>query len=251
MKKTIAMAGLACALATPTAAMAQDDIESGVTTAGDVELGLGASGSASGSGSGSAGGSGEASPARRTGGYGSAGSGGTRIGLQLRIDAVNVLAASGSTVNGVSGNDYVPLAMPGVRFLDGRLYLGLGLGFQYSSEELDNGDEESRSGFTLSPGASYDVLGDDSAALSVGGWLNIASLGETEECDGGGCSNNNDDQTGLGLTLAAGVRGKLLEGLAIGGEFGWGFLSISEDAGDDTFVHAIVATILFEATVGI
>jgi hypothetical protein len=108
-----------------------------------------------------------------------------RLGLQLRLDAINTLALSSSL--GVDGAGFadlgrqllVPVATPGVRILDEQLFLGLGFGFVGVS--VDEGpNEASRSGFSISPLASYDVLDDDTAALSLLGWINMASLGETE-----------------------------------------------------------------------
>jgi hypothetical protein len=155
-----------------------------------------------------------------------------RLALQLRIDAINTLSlASSLNVDG-PGPDLsniglrllVPVATPGVRILDDELFLGLGFGFVGASAE-DGPNEVSRSGFSLSPLASYDVLDDESAALSLLGWFNLASLGETEVCGPGGCVDQNNDVFGVGLSLGAGLRGFLTEGVALGGEFGWGFLS--------------------------
>lgn len=186
---------------------------------------------------------------------------GTRLGLQLRVNALNMLGIAEPQGIGPGGGValmehlFVPIATPGVRFLDARLFLGLGLGFSGESQSDRNGpnpNSDSRSGFSLSPLVSYDVLVDDIAALSLLGWFNIASLGETEQCRGNnGCANQNDDVFGVGLNLGAGLRGLLSPGLSLGGEFGWGFLSISEDPATDAFVHGIFGTILLEASIGI
>jgi hypothetical protein len=175
------------------------------------------------------------------------------LALQLRLDAINTIALSEPT--GVAGAGFadlgrhllVPIATPGVRILDDALFLGLGLGFVGVSSD-DGPNEESRSGFSLSPLASYDILADDSAALSLLGWLNLASLGETEQCNAGGCNEVNDDAFGWGVSLGAGLRGFLTESLAIGGEFGWGFLSVGYDAGPDVFVHGVFGNLFFEAS---
>jgi hypothetical protein len=179
-----------------------------------------------------------------------------RIGLQARLDAINVLAVGSPDVAdldapGIGRRLLVPLITPGVRLVDGRLFLGLGFGF--TGADVDTGAAEtSRSGFSLSPLASYDLLTDSVAALSIDGWLNFARLGETEVCGpGGGCADANDDATGWGLNVAAGVRGFLSRGLALGGEFGWGFLDSSVDNGPDAFAHAVFGNIFLEATVGI
>jgi hypothetical protein len=144
----------------------------------------------------------------------------------------------------------VPIVTPGVRFLDDRMFLGLGLGFAGYSQ--DNGaDEDSRSGFSLSPHISYDLLRENVAAFSLLAFLNYARLGETEDCDPGGCMDLNDDVSGLGITLGAGLRGLIGPGLALGGEFGWGFLDLSADPGTDIFVHGLFGTLMLEASVGL
>ena len=129
---------------------------------------------------------------------------------------------------------------------------GLGFGFSGFSTDEENGpDETSRSGWSFSPLASYDVLRDRVAALSLLGWINRASLGETEACNAGGCDDLNNDAFGWGLSLGAGLRGFVSEGLALGGEFGWGFLNISADAGDNAFAHGIFGNIFLEASIGL
>jgi hypothetical protein len=176
---------------------------------------------------------------------------GLRLAIQGRIDAINLVAIADPDPFLSQRRLLVPIVTPGVRLLDdNELFLGLGLGFSgYSS---DNGpDEDSRSGWSLSPLASFDVLKDDVAALALLGWINLASLGETEDCDGGGCTDVNDDAFGWGLSLGAGLRGLVSEGLALGGEFGWGFLDIGYDAGADVFVHGIFGNIFLEASIGI
>jgi len=140
-----------------------------------------------------------------------------------------------------------------VRFLDGgKLFLGLGLGFEGASRQEPNGNEQSQSGFTFSPLFSYDLLDDMAAALSLLGWLNIVSVGDTEDCpNNGGCNNQNDGASAWGLNVGAGIRGKLSEGLAIGGEFGWGFLDVSYDNNNEYFLHGLWGNIVFEASVGL
>lgn len=215
----------AVALGSAAPALAQD------TISGDIELGA-------------------------TGRYeGSRRSSSARIGLQIRLDALNMLGSFDSTpgsTQSIGRRLLVPLATPGVRLLDGKLFLGAGLGLHGWSEEEPDGDESSRSGFGISPLAQFDVLREGSAALSLGGALHLASLGETEVCpNGGSCMDANDGATGVGLSLGAGVRGNLLPGLAIGGDLGWGFLSISRDNDSSLFIHGIYAAIMVEATVGI
>lgn len=188
-----------------------------------------------------------------------------RIGLQLRLDALNVLGpvdstrttpgatgAGGSAREGIGRRLLVPLAAAGVRFLDQRLFLGAGIGFHGWSTENQPGAEASQSGFGISPLAQFDVLRESGAALSLGGALHLASLSETETCEpDGDCMKNNDGASGVGLSLGAGVRGLITPGLALGGDLGWGFLSLSGDDDASAFVHGIYAAILLEATIGV
>jgi hypothetical protein len=171
-----------------------------------------------------------------------------RIGLQGRIDAVNTLLPLGVGNDGV-GETFVPIITPGVRFLNERLFIGLGLGF--AGKNVDTGTSEtSRSSFSISPMAFYDIVSEPIAALALGGWFNFASLSDLDTCpDVGSCINNESNEFGWGLNLGAQVRGKISPGLAIGGEFGWGFISDSD--GEDIFAHGIFGNILFEASVGI
>jgi len=187
-------------------------------------------------------------------------SGDVRIGLQLRLDALTMLGpldstsgATGLNAQSIGRRLMVPFATPGVRLVDGKLFIGAGIGLHGWSTEDEDGNEASRSGFGLSPLAQFDVIRSDAAALSLGGALQFASLSETEVCPDGppGCMDQNDGATGVGLSLGAGVRGLLLPGLAIGGDLGWGFISLSSDDDSSTFIHGIYAAILFEATVGV
>ena len=183
----------------------------------------------------------------------------TRLGIQVRLDAVNTLRfAEPDEISASLGQRLlVPIVAPGVRLLDdGALFVGLGFGFAGYDGPNGPGDEFSRSGFSLTPLLTFDVLADEYAALSLLGALNIGSLGESETCGGGGpgpmtCVQGDDDAFIFGLTLGAGIRGKLSEGLALGGEFGWGFLSIAADPDADTFVHGIFGNLTLEASVGI
>jgi hypothetical protein len=184
------------------------------------------------------------------------GDGGVRLGIQLRLDALNALGPLDSTDSGVETIGrrlLVPLVAPGVRLLDEKLFIGVGLSLHGWSSEEPNGDEASRSGFGLNPLITFDVLRDGFAALHLLAALNIASLGETETCGGpmNMCVDGNDDIFGVGLTLGAGVRGLISPGLSLGAEFGWGFLSTSADNDDSVFVHGLFGALILEASVGL
>jgi hypothetical protein len=189
-----------------------------------------------------------------------------RLAIQARIDALNMLSFSQPDVGAgpgaglgaglVARNLFVPIVTPGVRFIDDKLFLGLGLGLSGVSVSRTGGGgntDVSRSGWSLSPLASYDLITDPYAAFYLVGWLNLAHLGETENCNrnNGACVTVNDDTTGWGASIGAGVRGLLSRGLALGGEFGWGFLDLSTDNGPDAFVHGLFGNIFLEASVGL
>jgi len=194
-------------------------------------------------------------------------SSGTRIAIQGRLDAFNMFGVTDSFVadDAAGGllafSAFAPTATAGIRLLDTRLFLGLGFGLTgVSVSECEDGgcdgeSSASKSGFTLTPMVTFDVLSGDDGALHVGGWFNLGSIGDTtfEEADGDTMTRD-DGFFMWGVNLAAGVRGKISEGLAIGSEFGWGFLTWSEgdEAGDQSpFIHGVFGTILVEGSVGI
>jgi hypothetical protein len=228
-----------------TGAQGSADIEMGAVHPSQVEMGAGASGG---------------SRMHTTQPPASHDSDGVRIALQARLDALNMLGFSEPAVAGnPTGPDvvgrrlFVPMIAPGVRLIDTKLFLGLGLGLSGASAHPNNNNNNkvSRSGWSLSPIVSYDVLSDQMGALSLVGMLNMARLSETETC-ANICVNNNDARFGWGLTLGAGLRGFLTKALALGGELGWGFLTISPgNNNSDTFVHGIVGNIFLEASVGL
>jgi hypothetical protein len=242
---------LLTALALPAGASAQasgeasSDIELGANQASEIEMSAGARADADDDGA--------SRPTLR------GGDSDTRLGIQVRLDAINVLSRAEPIGADLGTRLLVPIVAPGVRLLDdGALFFGLGFGFAGTDGAEGPGEEYSRSGFSISPLATFDVLGDEAAALSLLGALNIGSLGESETCGGGGpgpgpmtCVQGDDDAFIFGLTLGAGIRGKLSEGLALGGEFGWGFLNISSDPEGDTFIHGIFGNLTLEASVGI
>lgn len=183
---------------------------------------------------------------------GNAADSGVRLGVQVRVDAFNVIGAQTDLGGGTGeySSAFTPIVTPGVRLLDQRLYVGLGLGFNGYNVDVGADAEQSRSAFSLAPMAMFDVLADDWGALSLGGWLTLSSVGDTETCDDDGCVTVDDSTFGWGLNLMAGLRGQLTPSLALGGELGWGFLDLSSD-GDDDFFHGVLGLLVIEATLGI
>lgn len=192
----------------------------------------------------------------RTASRGSSSSSGLRIALQGRLDAVNMTqlarpAVPDNLAGTLGANLLTPVVTPGVRLLDTRLFLGLGLGWSHASSEANNGDSDSQGGFSLVPTVSFDVLSNEDAALSLGAMLTLASLGQTENCNNNTCVDENDDAFGLGLSALVGIRGKISEALSLGTEFGWGFLSVNRDGNRDLFVHGLLGMIVLEASIGL
>jgi hypothetical protein len=178
---------------------------------------------------------------------------GVRIALQARLDALNLLAFSQPDADMLNGGSVgrrllVPMVAPGVRLVDGKLFAGLGLGLA----GVSTGNNTSRSGWSLDPVVTYDLLRDQVAALSLVGMLNFARLSRTEVCNANVCMDQNNSLFGWGLSVGAGLRGLISQGLSLGGEFGWGFLDLAPGAGGGhTFVHGLFGNIFLEASVGI
>jgi hypothetical protein len=260
---------IAVALLAPALGRAQDttasgqaggssDIELGATQPSQVEMSAGSSsmnhggGGSSGSSSRVRTSSSEPSPSHDS-------DGGARLALQLRFDALNMLNFAAPNLQGldtptVGRRLLVPLVAPGVRFLDDRLFLGLGLGLSGASQNNggNNTMKQSRSGWSVTPTVTYDVLHDQIAALSLIGMLNMARLGESTACNPTACVDQRNAVFGVGVTLGAGLRGLISQGLALGGEFGWGFLSLSQEAnGPGAFVHGLFGTLFLEASIGL
>ncbi|MFI5308947.1 MAG: hypothetical protein ACHQ53_16435 [Polyangiales bacterium] len=267
----LSMAVITVALLSPALGHAQDnasgqaggsaDIELGATQPSQVEMGAGSSSSSSSS-----------SPSHNDGSYGSSSHvrtssepspshdpDGARIALQLRLDALNMLNFSAPNLQGLDAPTIghrllVPLVAPGVRFLEERLFLGLGLGLAGASQDTggNNNMKQSRSGWSLTPTVTYDLLREQIAALSLIGMINMARLSESSACNNNACVDTRNAVFGWGLTLGAGVRGLISRGIALGGEFGWGFLSLSQEAnGPSAFVHGLFGNLFLEGSVGI
>jgi hypothetical protein len=179
-----------------------------------------------------------------------------RLGLQARVDMLNVLIPV--VIDGEVAEPYVPFVSPGVRLLNDRLFIGLGFGLSGLNIERERSplrdDQSSQLTFSVSPMAFYDLISDPFAAFALGGWFNLASISDKDDCDsdGNNCEDPDRDEEnkfGWGINIGAQLRGKISPGLAMGGEFGWGFKSVSD--GTDVFAHGIFGNILLEASVGL
>lgn len=178
------------------------------------------------------------------------GGGELRLAVQLRLDTMNVIRNGGVGQDGGVGDGRLsPLVTPGVRLLEGRLFLGLGLGYSALSTEGESGATSSRSGFTLVPMAMYDLIDAQTVSFALGGMLSLGSEGETENCTPTDvCDSENDDVFGWGLGLLAEVRAKPLDALGVGVDFGWGFVSSAEDDGDSIVLHGFIGMLVIETS---
>jgi len=190
MTRKLSMAVISLALLAPALGRAQDsasgqasgsaDIEMGATQPSQVEMSAGSSQtshneSPSSSSSHMRTSSSDPSPGRSD-------PDSARLALQLRLDALNMLNFAAPNLQGLDAPTIgrrllVPLVAPGVRFLEERLFLGLGLGLSGASQDNGNNMKQSRSGWSLTPTVTYDIVRDQMAALHLVGMFNMARLG--------------------------------------------------------------------------
>jgi len=186
-----------------------------------------------------------------------------QLAFQGRINAMGYLVP---TENLARLQTITPYVTPGVRLIDGRLFVGLGIGFGgFSSNECqdtcDEYDRASQSYFALSPMAFFDILRAGPASLYAGGWFSFAPISSaTVETRRGAMTSTfeTDSATAIGVNLAVGIRGQIVEGLSIGTEWGWSFTSLSRDGGetgenDDTTtaLHGIFGTVMVEGAINL
>ncbi|MBK8168874.1 MAG: hypothetical protein IPK60_00855 [Sandaracinaceae bacterium] len=185
---------------------------------------------------------------------------GLRLAIQGRLSVRNL--AEGSALGGFG--PVVPFAAIGVRLVDQRLFLGLGLGFGGTSSTTCGGmgcaaDQTtlSQSYVALSPVATFDVLREGFGALYLAGWFNFVSYSQVQREETGEPTVQSGGSTGVGLNLALGLRGQITPGVSLGTEWGWGFLSYTNnnntgDADDESnFGHGVFGTIVVEGSIGI
>ncbi len=188
---------------------------------------------------------------------------GVQLALQGRLDAMAYTVPTD-----VLGQlrSITPYATPGVRLLDGRLFVGLGLGFgsvdvTTCEDTCDDFDSVSQSYFTLSPMVFFDVLRAGPASLYAGGWFSFAPISAaTVEIRRRAMTTivETDETSAFGVNLAVGIRGQIVEGLAIGTEWGWAFTSASNDGRetgprDDTTItqQGLFGTVMIEGSIGL
>jgi len=201
----------------------------------------------------------------RGGGGGGGGGSGVRLGIQGRLSVVNVITIADPSFGPGGGLpvNAVPIATLGLHLID-RLFIGIGFGFYGFSVTdcapsgcFDEENTDTWSGWGFSPLVSFDVLKDvDLGALYIVGWLNFVDYARSEENVMAGVTTTTTfpDQLWWGLNLGIGVRGNLTEAIGIGTEWGWGFMTYSDELDrdpDSEFAHGIWGTILFDASVGL
>jgi len=183
-----------------------------------------------------------------------------QLAFQGRINAMGYLVP---TRNLAQLQTITPYVTPGVRLIDGRLFVGLGIGFGgFSSTNCmatcDDYTNTSQSYFALSPMAFFDILRAGPASLYAGGWFSFAPISSVSAETSGGPTFETESATAFGVNLAVGIRGQIVEGLSIGTEWGWSFTSLSSDGGepgenDDetTSLHGIFGTVMVEGAINL
>lgn len=188
-----------------------------------------------------------------------------QLAFQGRINAMGYLAPKTNDLLSAI-QTITPYVTPGVRLIDGRLFVGVGIGFgAFSSEECQDTcadyDRISQNYFALSPMAFFDILRAGPASLYAGGWFSFAPISsvtfETRRASTT-VTNERDGGTAIGVNLGVGIRAQLVEGLAIGTEWGWGLASYSDDGAEtgvardlSTTLHGLFGTVMIEGSIGL
>jgi hypothetical protein len=204
--------------------------------------------------------------AQDAGGSGAPASSARRSSVQLAFQGrVNAMGYVVPTELLAQVQTITPYVTPGVRLIDGKLFVGIGIGFgSYSTEVCQDTcadyDRLSQSYFTLSPMATFDLLQAGPASLYVGGWFSFAPVSTvTFETRRGGSTLTEERNGGsaLGFNLAVGIRAEIVRGLAVGTEWGWGLASYADDGrevdvpADDisTTTHGLFGTVMVEGAI--
>ncbi len=185
-------------------------------SAQDWDGGYEASGSASSTGetSGQTAGSTASSNANR----GSGGDSGWKIAMQGRLQTLTIFS-------GAPDFALIPTVTPGVRLLEDRLFVGLGVEWGSIS---DGGPK----GFGISPTMNFDLINKEYAALYGVG---IVTLGTA------------DSDFRFGANVGLGIRAKVHPAFSIGTEWGWG-LHVIENG---PFAQGVFGTLVFETAIPI
>lgn len=143
-----------------------------------------------------------------------------------------------------------PVAI-GLRLLDGRLYVGLGLVFDSTRVKVcpAMGDCDTNADgnlFGVAPVVTYDILSRGAAHLYPMASLTFA---RNEVVTAG----PNDDFA-WGMNLGLGLRGDIGDAVSIGSEWGWGFVRASDDIGGASvhlMGHGFFGTVNLSARIGL
>lgn len=189
-----------------------------------------------------------------------------QLAFQGRIDAMGYLVPDTGGGGLASIQSITPYVTPGIRLIDGRLFVGVGIGFGgYSTKECqdtcDDYDAFSQSYFVLSPMAFFDILRAGPASLYAGGWFSFAPISSaTAEIKRGAMTTTleTDAATAIGVNLAVGIRGQIVEGLSIGTEWGWAFTSLTADGNEtgdardeSVTLHGIFGAVMVEGAINL
>lgn len=175
-------------------------------------------------------------------GTGDSGGSGSSISLELqgRLPVLNIGGSSIAGVPTLRGDDTsppatLPAVTAGVRLLDQRLFVGVGIGW-YGTRFNDctggggGGCVDTRvRGYQLTPTVTYDVLVRGPARLYPIGMLSLGTLGR-QSATVAGITQSASGDFWLGMNLGAGIRADFADGaLSIGSEWGWGFARTAYD----------------------
>lgn len=145
---------------------------------------------------------------------------------------------------------FVPPVAVGLRLLEGRLYVGVGLAFDSVRTKacpsgggtcVSNTDGQL---FGVMPMATYDILSRGNAHLYPMLTLTFARLNI------GGAN----DEFAWGSNVGIGVRGDLGDAVSIGSEWGWGFIRSTVSGGGadiHTMGHGFWGTVNVSARIGL
>jgi hypothetical protein len=154
---------------------------------------------------------------------------GLRLAFQSRLVA-NLLG----TVEPVLSTWQPSVAM-GVRAMDDRLFVGLGVGLF--------GFENDFNAVTFQPTINVDLLRRGLAALYLVGWVPVGVVVDR-------FMGERETMTLFGTNVGVGLRAQVHENVAIGSEWGWGFGLVFAD-GDNMFFHGAFGSLMLEVSFGL
>ena len=172
-----------------------------------------------------------------------AGNSGLALEMQGRLSILSDFGV------GQNSPRFLPPVAIGLRLLEGRLFVGLGLVYDSVRAKACGGGTcvTNRDGhlFGVAPVVTYDILSRGAAHLYPMATLTFARTDLFLE----------DDDFAWGANLGLGIRGDLGDAISIGSEWGWGFLRSGHDYGGggtgSIMAHGFWGTITMSARIGL